>query len=502
MTIRCLFLTSIMVLAGEHTVKKGDVIKTLDLDVSILPKNAVPIHLSTETWTDLKITTHKTHGEQVTEGEVLISLKKKPLENTITDLKDEITLMTQELDLMKKKLADKEALAPLALKKLEEDMTRAKEDHTYYLETLVPQQKKSYDKFIEKAEWGVKSTSEELRQLKLMYEEDEITEDTEEIILERSKHMAENAKYQLEKAKEEFGHLKNVRLPRNIVDKNLQQEKNAYSYEEQKRTIPFEVEKLRLGVGKNERALLRKQERLEKLEKDLTQMEILSPATGVFFYGLLKDGGWTGATTTEKFMKKGGLIPTDKEFACIIPDGAETLAYAQVESKTLGALKAGLSGIMTLQNQEENAHPITCLSLSSTPLTNQKFLASFSLPSEATFPYTTTGKTKLLVTEKNEVLRIPKMAIKLRPDGSTTVSLIPKKKKEEQPTPDEETQNITGEDTTPPQESGAAEEGEKKPSPPKKKLNPKNVTVQLGLYGNDYVEVISGLKEGDVIQTP
>ncbi len=467
-----------------QTVERGDVIKTAKLDAVILPEESFPLKLAPQEWTDFIIEECLAHGTRVEEGQVLIKAKKDKYDQKITDLTQQISLDTLSLELLQKELEDMEALTPLQIQEVEERQKRKEVDHLHFMEKEYPRLLENYTKTLEGSEWEYKNAQEELEQLQAMYEEDDLTEETEEIILQRAKYSAELSKWRYERAKEDHQKITEISLPRRLEDRKLSFTESTFENEEKKRSIPRLLEQKRIEVKQKEIALECNKESLEKLERDSSFFELKSPADGTFYYGMIENGLWQGATTTEKFMRTGGKLVLEKNFACLIPDDAKMQAFAQVEPDVVGILKKGQKGILTMNYDRGQRYPIECSMIGEAPLANGKFLALFKLEGAIDLPITYTGECNLLIAEEKDVLRVPEKALTTLPNGNVIARVLAPKENNELPATAEE---------------GDDQKELEEPSSEQKQKAKKRL-VQTGLFGDDYVEILEDLKEGELLE--
>ena len=94
----------------------------------------------------------------------------------------------------------------------------AKEDFDRYNQIDRPMYVKSAEFMAKYYEFMLDYEKDELEQLVKMYEADDLTEETEEIVLKRQKNSVESAEFSLEGAKLNRDELLNVRLPRYDIE--------------------------------------------------------------------------------------------------------------------------------------------------------------------------------------------------------------------------------------------------------------------------------------------
>ena len=93
-----------------------------------------------------------------------------------------------------------------------------REDYDRFQKIERPMIVKSVEYSLKGAQFQLDYEQDELDQLEKMYEADDLTEDTEEVVLKRSKNSVDFAKFNLEQTKQFCDEILNIRLPRFDID--------------------------------------------------------------------------------------------------------------------------------------------------------------------------------------------------------------------------------------------------------------------------------------------
>ena len=213
-----------------------------------------------------------------------------------------------KLELAELAHAELERTTERQTEKIELEYARKKEDYDYALKVKIPNAEKNAKKLYESAQYRLEYSEEEYQQLQKMYKADDLTEETEEIILKRTKRAVERAKYSLQEAKRTMDWTLNTKLMREKAD--LESSITAALSEKE-----FALKKLTLVLQQSREAVER--ERLEyqdwlnyvhQLEQDLKSCSVNSPLDGVLYYGSFENGRWSSAAV-QKMLVKGGKSP-------------------------------------------------------------------------------------------------------------------------------------------------------------------------------------------------
>ena len=184
-----------------HTVARAPAKPKVTLDAILEATDMAPVKLETKAWTDLTVLEAVPHGARVRKGDVLVKLDTDKLKEQITDLEQDQAAAVLALELAQYELENLQQATPLRLDAARRTHRNATEDLGYF-ERIGREQREKMSKFnLKSAEQRLESAREELRQLEKMYKADDLTEETEEIILKRQKFAVESAELGLESAK-------------------------------------------------------------------------------------------------------------------------------------------------------------------------------------------------------------------------------------------------------------------------------------------------------------
>lgn len=303
-------ITSTFALADDDA-KATDVDKkqeesTVEAKGTFVASVAVAVELKPEEWSDFKIAEVVPHGTEVHKGQILVEFEGKKIKEAIDEL--ELELQIEELNLIKA-----EVEVPRTIKKLEEsfeqaerNLENAKADYDHYREVERKLNIKGIEMRLKGTKQSVENIREELRQLEKMYEADDITEETEEIILHRQRAAVEQANFRLEQAILSHDRELEVVLPRTDIAKKEALEEVEKAFEAAKLAVKTEVNRARYDLQKQKRAHQKNLEKHAKLTSDLSLLTLKAPIDGVVYYGKSKNGKWSEvASLIEKYQPEG-----------------------------------------------------------------------------------------------------------------------------------------------------------------------------------------------------
>jgi len=301
------------------------------------------IVLRPKQWSELKVLDAVEHGETVQRGDLLVTLDLEKIDQQIADMKSDLRLKQLGLALAEQQLKTLEAVTPLGLAAAERSNREVQEDLKYYLETERPLTLESAENMLKMAEFRKEYAEEELRQLKKMYEADELTEETEEIILKRAKFQAEMSRFSYQLSKVDHERLLETELPRRDQRVEDSAKLASLGWQKARVTLPAEVKQQRIALEQQRVAEQRAREKLDELTADREAMRVTAPIGGVVYYGQATRGKFSSADTIADDLKRGGSLSANKVFMTIVQTRPVSVR-ATLPEKELEYVAAGLKG--------------------------------------------------------------------------------------------------------------------------------------------------------------
>lgn len=410
--------------AGELTVKPSPFRIEHQFDATILPNKHLSLTLEPESWKSFTIETLADHGSAVKKGDVLVAFEREAYDRQLVDQTRAVAtaalnLATEELNLAKLK----EEVA-LQIQAAQQAKKAADEDLAYFHKTGRPAAEKEIEQSLKMAQFRLSSAQEELKQLKQMYDADDLTEETEEIILERQKFAVEASEFSLAEAKREAASKRTYGLPRQELRLKQAATEASIALAKAQANLPRSIEVANLALQGSREALNRQQLELERLKKDGALLSWTAPADGVFLHGSLEDRKWMLGDLA-KVLKVGGSVPLDRSILSLAPADATASLTAWVEPKIARSLAPKTPVSLQLPGHEEIALGGTVATVSSSlGLDGKQFVTlNGALPKELPSLWTSPVKCQAVAYQNAAVLQVPAAATQLGSDGSWTVEV-------------------------------------------------------------------------------
>jgi multidrug resistance efflux pump len=375
--------------------------------------DAVAFSIATKSWAELKVVTPPVQGKKVKKGDSLLALDLEKIKQRLDSLKSELSLSSLNGQILSSEVKLAETLAPIEMEALARKERQAKEDYDRFRKIELPYEKKSETMALKSYEQTLSYVTEELNQLKKMYEADDLTEETEEIILQRTQNQVDRAQFSLEGAKKRNEEFNKISLPRKIVDKEKDFDRKKLSMSTLRKTQPIELKKKRLELEKMEEERNKLLKTKKELEFDLKQMTPHSPVAGILYWGTFKKGKWSGTTIFETKLRKAGMIKPYEEFLTIVPH-KRTHVRIQLPEKNLDEIRSGMKGTIQLPYRPDEKLDGRLLEISQTPINPGIYdLTVFvTIPEGEKLPLPGTACSLKVVTyEKKDALTLPSSAI-------------------------------------------------------------------------------------------
>ena len=321
-----LVVASLSVVAAEekeskaevHTVRAGRFRVVVPLDGAFVSQRVEEVSLRPETWSDFTVIEAVDHGQKVRKGDLLVRLDRRKIEEQIRDERTARKLAELAIEQLQAELAVLEPSVPIELAAAERAKKTADADLDYFLNVERDMAERSANLQVQSSQMRVDFAREELEQLEKMYEADDLTEETEELILKRTRKQLEISEIYLEMAKTRRDHAIEILLPRQEAAMRELVERQHVELEKARSALPLSVTKMQLDLEKQQYELAKATEKLDKLERDAALLTVAAPADGIVYFGECVDGQWTTADAMRKKLRRGGKLWANEVFITVV----------------------------------------------------------------------------------------------------------------------------------------------------------------------------------------
>jgi len=406
------------------TVEKGRFEVVFEAKGDFDPVDATVVQHKPEQWAQpLEIVRIVPHGTRVNAGDVLVELDTEKLDRAIADLDLDLAVGEKTLEIARRDLPVTEALQPLELADAERDTLAATEDLARFLAIGRTLAEDSARFRLKASEEQLKYAREELRQLEKMYKDKDLTEETEEMILQRTRFEVESGEFNLRRAGVDAEAALTFEAPRKEAALKDAAEKAKLALEKTRATSALSLEQKRLGLKKAERDRVEAVRKMRDLQQDRAGIPLKAPRSGIVYYGRQQDGAWTTAAVAAKALVGQGVPVGDLVFTVVDP---ERVAFrVKVDEKDLHLLAAGLKGRVELAGFPDAEGTVALESATLVPR-DGKVDARFAVtvPAGGVKPLPgMTGSARCQVYSRSDAVTLPASAIFRDDDGRKIVWL-------------------------------------------------------------------------------
>ncbi len=423
--------------AREVTVEPHPFTIEKSFNATALPENGcVLLQVEPKSWTDFQITTLAAHGTKVAKGDVLVGFDTEEIDKKLTDVRHSLAagalnLAQAELDL--KKLVE---TSPHKLEAFHRVARIAKEENAYFTQTRRKAAEESADQQLKRRKEMLENEQEELKQLTQMYKADDVTENTEEIILTRQKDAVAAAEFALRMEKLDHTRTLEVLLPREAVTLANNERDTAIAMTKAELDIPRAIELKKIELDGLKTANAREKDALAELEKDRKLFEIKAPADGWFYHGSIENGRWSAPNPELlKSLVIHGHPAVNRPFATFVPTSAKLALVAFLDEATARALKPEMTGLATLAGREDAEISVKLSQIAVSPGLDGTYRADLTVtwPKDLTPVTGSTVQARLLVYQQDATIAVPTKAIVYGPKGWTVDVKLTNGKTEKRP---------------------------------------------------------------------
>ncbi|MDA1195188.1 MAG: hypothetical protein O2894_08375 [Planctomycetota bacterium] len=192
---------------------------------------------------------------------------------------------------------------------------------------------------------GIENTREELAQLEKMYTEDDLTEETEEIVLRRNRRNMERMIDAFERFRKRFDYDARVGLEREHEGLRLALRKAASGLDAVQATLALDLKKGEIDLDVARAQLREAEEGLQKLSGDADAFRLIAPIAGQAVRGSFDSGAWKGLGNDEAY--EAGEKMNAGQVPWTIVNESAMRVHTSVKEDDLADVKAGGSASFT-----------------------------------------------------------------------------------------------------------------------------------------------------------
>jgi len=318
---------------------KGDVRKTIERRGTLIPAKGGMDELSI--WLEafrgeLLVMQAREHGAMVNQGEVILLLETRVIDEQIDKAVED--LAASEMRSRHREVTDAMAVAAASEKRAasERDADRARIRLEGYERHEKGHRKESDELRRLVTKYRLEDQEDELTQLRKMYEEDELVDATEDIIIRRSERNFARSKANQSLSDRVHAYSWERNEGWHHADLKKTAADRAAALDRLQRKQKLESESRASSMKSAGRALARQKEGLERLQRDREKFVQKAPRSGLLVHGAADTAPWAGR------LKLGSTLKSRKVFMTVA-DPKKLEVKTDVEEKDVFAVSNGLA---------------------------------------------------------------------------------------------------------------------------------------------------------------
>lgn len=408
--------------AGEVTVETRPFTIETCFDATVLPSAGCVLLLTEpKLWTDFEIEAITAHGSKVAKDDVLVSFDPTAIDKKITDTRTAVATGALKLAQAEHDLKTLQETTPHKLAAVRHAAEIAKEENTYFTQTRRKAETESAAHQLDRAKQILSNQQEELKQLTQMYQADDLTEDTEEIILTRQKDAVASAEFALRM--ETLAHTRTleVKLPRETITLADHERNTAATLAKSELEFPRSIELKKIEVESLKISTQREKDNLAELEQDRKLFEIKAPAEGIFYHAPIENGRWSPNPELIENLVIHGNPPINRPFATFVPSAVKLVFVGFPDETSARSLKPELTGTAIFAGREDMEIPVSLTKLAAVPAPDGNYRAELSATWPKDWPAVigTTASIRIIAYQKQDAIAIPTKALTHTADAWT-----------------------------------------------------------------------------------
>jgi multidrug resistance efflux pump len=250
------------------------------------------------------------HGQRARGGDVLLRLDTEDVLERVQQARWQLREAEVRLrDLDHRQQAQVQDRGD-SLRRAERDVAWAEQGFKAYRESVRPADKDDSDLGIERYRNQISDQEDELAQLETMYKEDELTEETEEIVLKRSRRDLAVLRRQLDVVLRRRRHHDDVVEPRSEEALREAVETRSKALRDLRLDAQSQQALGAIDREKAERAVARARAELEGIEADLQLFALRAPHDGVVLHGDVLEAAVVRLLRAEDRVSPGSVLLT------------------------------------------------------------------------------------------------------------------------------------------------------------------------------------------------
>lgn len=362
-------------------------------------------------WSQLVVEQAAAHGTRVAKGDTIITIETRRLDEAIRDLEFGRRIGELAHRLVELEVARAEKDAPLQLEIAERASRMATEDLQRLEKTEAKLAGEANAFSLKSSRFALASAEEELEQLEKMYKQDDLTEETEEIVLKRARFQAEASRFFAKLAADRHDRNLQLELPRVLEQRRTTARFAEIDLERVRDATPVSAAKLRLELERSADEHRKTGRQLADLKADRALLPVTAPSAGVVYHGRFDHGKWIGAEEAGAKLRTGAQLQPHDAVMTVLGPGALSVV-AVLPEKELARVAAGAAAVVVPKAFPELRLAGRVRVVSAVPVSSGRFQTRVELDEE--HPRLVAGmeaEVRVTAVARADALAVPRKAV-------------------------------------------------------------------------------------------
>jgi hypothetical protein len=284
------------------------------------------------------------HAARVRKGDVVLRLDDEPVREALRAAEWDVRSAEVALRREQGAFEELEKVNAEQLARTERSLDLSRRSLKGYLQIGRALDERSFALSVQSSRHRIEDQEDEIEQLGKMYKEDELTEETEEIVLKRARRDLEHAKARLQFIRDEHQHSEEVAEPRRLEALEIAVETQERAHRDLRRSLEGGREFARIALERAEKQVADARRTVEELRRDLGELTIEAPWDGIVLHGdFLGESG--AASPKPDLLRRGGTVAPYVPFLTLARPGPLKARFS-VKAADRHRLTAGMAAAL------------------------------------------------------------------------------------------------------------------------------------------------------------
>ncbi len=330
---------------------------------------AIEMTVDNEQFSSLEIKRLLPHGTSVKKGQNIVWFDTEQIDKTIK--KNELERKLAKVNLMDEEFKLEQFFKTQALDKDAAQRARkiAQQKFDNYMSVDRERDVRVAQFNLKSSQMSLENAMEELKQLEQMYKEDDLTEESEEIVLKRTKQSVEFAEFRFDGTKISTERTIQQSIPRKDASEKEALERAELAFQKSMEELQRSRDRKEIEMAQKRDQFMEQQHKFEELLNERKRMVWQSPIDGIVLHGTLNRGKLAEKPSA---LKAGSKVSADQVVVTVVSP-AKLQVRIDLDEKVVGLVKPTTKCKIVPRAYPETHLDGTVKSVSSVPYAGSRF---------------------------------------------------------------------------------------------------------------------------------